>query len=152
TRILIVDWDVHHGNGTQNIFENDPNVIFFSIHRYGHGFYPGTGNSDETGCGNIINAPIRFGTTPRDYHAAFQASLERAAAAAKPELVLLSAGFDAHALDPIGNLGLSTESFVAMTEQVLDVAETHAGGRLVSYLEGGYNVDALAESVQAHLE
>jgi acetoin utilization deacetylase AcuC-like enzyme len=154
--ILIVDWDVHHGNGTQDIFYADPVVTFLSIHRYGRGFYPGTGAADETGTGrglgHTINVPLRYGTSRQDYHAAFTRALERAADLAKPELVLVSAGFDAHAHDPIGSLGLEVEDFVTLTGQVLDVARAHARGRLVSCLEGGYDLGALAESVQAHLE
>jgi acetoin utilization deacetylase AcuC-like enzyme len=156
TRILIVDWDVHHGNGTQDIFFADPAVFFFSIHRYGMGFYPGTGAANETGTGKgrgfTLNVPVRFGTSRRDYHALFAEALEKAADTIKPELVLISAGFDAHARDPIGSLGLETEDFAVLTRLVLDVAKTHAHGRLVSCLEGGYNLDALAESVQAHLQ
>jgi acetoin utilization deacetylase AcuC-like enzyme len=156
SRVLIVDWDVHHGNGTQDVFYEDEQVTFFSIHRYGHGFYPGTGAAGETGSGaglgKTFNAPVRYGTSRRDYHAAFRTFLERAADAGKPELVLLSAGFDAHAADPIGSLGLETEDFVTLTQAVLEVARTHAGGRLVSCLEGGYDLDALAESVSVHLE
>jgi acetoin utilization deacetylase AcuC-like enzyme len=156
TRILIVDWDVHHGNGTQDLFYEAGDVAFYSIHRYGGGFYPGTGAADETGRGKgqgyIINAPVRFGTSRKDYHAAFAAHLEKVADRVKPELVLVSAGFDAHRNDPIGSLGLEVEDFVTLTRLVLDVARTHARGRLVSCLEGGYNLEALAESVQAHLE
>jgi acetoin utilization deacetylase AcuC-like enzyme len=156
TRVLIVDWDVHHGNGTQDIFYEEAEVVFYSIHRYGRGFYPGTGAADETGqgkgAGHIFNMPLRFGISRQEYHAAFAATLEKAADAIKPELVLVSAGFDAHARDPIGSLGLETEDFTTLTRLVLDVARTHAGGRLVSCLEGGYNLSALAESVQAHLE
>jgi acetoin utilization deacetylase AcuC-like enzyme len=155
-RVLIIDWDVHHGNGTQDVFYDDPAVTFFSIHRYGGGFYPGTGAADETGSGpglrHTLNAPIRYGTPRPDFRRAFSRALEKAAAVSRPELVLLSAGFDAHARDPIGSLGLEVEDFVWLTRQVLDVARTHAGGRLVSCLEGGYNLEALAESVQAHLE
>src|SRR5262245_64866889 len=155
-RVLIVDWDVHHGNGTQDIFFEDPNVVFFSIHRYGMGFYPGTGAADETGKGkgqgHIVNAPIKFGTQRKDYRSAFHTTLEKAADKIKPELVLLSAGFDAHAKDPIGSLGLEVEDFVTLSKQALEVAKTHAKGRFVSCLEGGYNLEVLAESVQAHLE
>lgn len=154
-RILVVDWDVHHGNGTQDIFYDDSQITFFSIHRYGHGFYPGTGAADETGTGaglgHTVNAPIRFGTSRHEYHACFETTLEKIADKVKPELVLLSAGFDAHAQDPIGSLGLEVEDFVRMTRFVLEIARTHAQGRLVSGLEGGYNLQALAESVQAHL-
>jgi acetoin utilization deacetylase AcuC-like enzyme len=156
TRILIVDWDVHHGNGTQDFFYEDPRVLFFSIHRYGHGFYPGTGASGETGAGKglgyTLNAPVRFGTARPDYRAAFRHFLEKAADKIKPELVLLSAGFDAHARDPIGSLGLEVEDFVTLSQEVLGVARTHSAGRLVSCLEGGYNLAVLAEAVQAHLE
>jgi acetoin utilization deacetylase AcuC-like enzyme len=154
-RILIVDWDVHHGNGTQDIFYEDHSVVFYSIHRYGHGFYPGSGAADETGSrsglGFTFNAPIRYDTSRADYHAHFASVLEKAAAKCKPELVLVSAGFDAHARDPIGSLGLESEDFAQLTRLVLDVANTHAAGRVVSCLEGGYDLDALAESVEVHL-
>jgi acetoin utilization deacetylase AcuC-like enzyme len=156
TRILIVDFDVHHGNGTQDIFYEDPEVMFFSIHRYGHGFYPGTGAAEETGKGKglgfTLNVPVAFGTSRPEYHKRFAAALDKAADKIKPELVLVSAGFDAHARDPIGSLGLETEDFRTLTHQVLEVARTHTKGRLVSCLEGGYNLGALAESVQVHLE
>jgi acetoin utilization deacetylase AcuC-like enzyme len=159
TRVLIVDWDVHHGNGTQDIFYENPEVLFFSIHRYGMGFYPGTGSAEETGKGKgegyTLNAPIRAGTRLKDYHDAFDRALEKAAKKIKPELVLVSAGFDAHVKDPIGTLGagsgLEKEDFALLTGKVLDVAKTHAKGRLVSCLEGGYNLEALAEGVEAHL-
>ncbi len=155
TRILIVDWDVHHGNGTQDIFYEDPEVVFSSIHRFGNGFYPGTGDKNETGrgqgLGHIFNEPVRFGTSRKEYHSRFTSMLEKAADTIKPELVLLSAGFDAHRNDPIGSLGLESEDFALLTRQVLGVAKTHAKGRLVSCLEGGYNLEALAESVQLHL-
>ena len=156
TKILLIDWDVHHGNGTQDIFFEDPEVMFFSIHRYGHGFYPGTGAADETGrgkgLGHILNAPVPYGISRKDYLARFTSCLEKAADKIKPELVILSAGFDAHRLDPVGSLGLETEDYPKLTRAVLDVAKTHCHGRLVSCLEGGYHLEALAESVQAHLE
>jgi acetoin utilization deacetylase AcuC-like enzyme len=156
SRVLIVDFDVHHGNGTQDIFYESPDVVFFSIHRYGMGFYPGTGAKDETGkgkgLGHVFNAPVKFGTSRKDYRSHFTSFLENAADKIKPELVLLSAGFDAHAKDPIGSLGLEVEDFATLTKQVLEVAKTHAKGRLVSCLEGGYNVEMLAESVEAHLK
>lgn len=156
SRILIVDWDVHHGNGTQDIFWTDPTVSFLSIHRYGHGFYPGTGAADETGSGpglgRTVNVPVRYGTSRGDYHGMFRGAVEKSADAIKPELVLLSAGFDAHVRDPIGSLGLEVEDFAEMTRLLLDVARTHAQGRLASCLEGGYNLEALAESVEAHLK
>jgi acetoin utilization deacetylase AcuC-like enzyme len=153
-RVLIVDWDVHHGNGTQEIFYEDGRVGFLSLHR--HPFYPGTGMADETGTGDGLgatrNVPIRYGTSRADYLAAFRANLADMADRLKPELILLSAGFDAHAEDPIGDLGLEVDDFVAMTKDVEDVANTHAQGRIVSLLEGGYNVPILAGCVSAHLE
>jgi acetoin utilization deacetylase AcuC-like enzyme len=156
SRLLIVDWDVHHGNGTQDVFYADPAVYFLSIHRYGHGFYPGTGAAGETGTGRGLgstrNVAIRYGTSRADYRRQFAAALETAAEAIRPELILVSAGFDAHRDDPIGSLDLETEDFAELTRLVVQVADTHAQGRLVSCLEGGYNVVALAESVRAHLE
>ena len=156
SRILIVDWDVHHGNGTQDIFYAEPRVQFFSIHRYGYGFYPGTGAADETGTGRALgftkNVPLLFGTPRPEYVATYTTALEKCADHIRPELVLVSAGFDAHRLDPIGNLGLQTTDYEMLTRQVLEVARAHAGGRLVSCLEGGYHLGALAESVQVHLE
>jgi acetoin utilization deacetylase AcuC-like enzyme len=155
-RVLIVDWDVHHGNGTQDIFYRDPQVTFFSIHRYGAGFYPGSGAADETGSGpglgHVVNAPIRYGTSRSEYHAHFRAALEKAADKCKPELVLVSAGFDAHRQDPIGSLGLETEDFEVLSRAVLQIAATHAHGRVVSLLEGGYHLQALAEGVRVHLQ
>jgi acetoin utilization deacetylase AcuC-like enzyme len=156
TRVLIIDWDVHHGNGTQEIFYEEPRVMYFSIHRFGSGFYPGTGDRTETGTGRglgtTLNVPVALGTPRARYLSLFRQALDSAAAKNKPELVLISAGFDAHALDTIGSLGLEAEDFATMTQQVMEVARTHAHGRLVSCLEGGYNRDALAESVQVHLE
>lgn len=155
SRLLILDWDVHHGNGTQDIFFRDPTVMFLSIHRFGHGFYPGTGAAEETGSGPGLgytrNVPVRYGTPRSEFLALFQAAVEEAADKIRPELILLSAGFDAHAADPIGSLGLETEDFTAMTRFIKQVAQTHSGGKLVSCLEGGYNLEALAESVEAHL-
>jgi acetoin utilization deacetylase AcuC-like enzyme len=155
-RVLIVDWDVHHGNGTQEVFYEDLSVYFLSIHRYGQGFYPGTGAADETGAGAGLgttrNVPIEFGTSRADFLDQFTKALESAADAFKPELVMVSAGFDAHRLDPIGNLGLEEEDFADLTRRVRSIARTHAGGRLVSCLEGGYHWQATANSVRAHLE
>jgi acetoin utilization deacetylase AcuC-like enzyme len=156
TRVLIVDWDVHHGNGTQDVFYEDPEVMFFSIHRFGMGFYPGTGDADETGkgkgLGHTLNVPVRYGTPRKEHRERFRRGLEKAADKIKPELVLISAGFDAHVRDPLGEMSLETEDFATFTSEVLDVAHTHAKDRVVSCLEGGYNLDALADSVTAHLQ
>jgi acetoin utilization deacetylase AcuC-like enzyme len=153
-RVLIVDWDVHHGNGTQDAFYDDEQVFFLSLHR--SPFYPGTGLANETGAGAglgcTLNVPLRFGISRKDYLAAFTTSLEQAVDQAKPDIILLSAGFDAHAKDPLGSLGLEVEDFAIMTETLHQAARTHSHGRLVSCLEGGYNLDMLAESVTAHLK
>jgi acetoin utilization deacetylase AcuC-like enzyme len=155
-RILIVDWDVHHGNGTQDIFYADGSIFFCSIHRYGGGFYPGTGAKDETGTGpglgSTLNVPLPFGTPRQDYIARFNHTLETVADKVRPQLVLVSAGFDAHREDPVGSLSLEAEDFVVLTQRVLDIAKVHCNGRVVSCLEGGYNLQALAESVRFHLE
>ncbi len=154
SRVLIVDFDVHHGNGTQDVFYADGNVHFLSLHRWP--FYPGTGAQDETGTGDGVgatwNVPLQYGISRRDYLAAFDRTLELAASRCRPELVLISAGFDAHAADPIGDLGLESEDFGTLTQRICEVAESWCDGRVVSLLEGGYHVDRLAESVQAHLE
>ena len=153
-RVLIVDFDVHHGNGTQEVFYKDPRVGFLSIHRYP--FYPGTGAADETGTGPGLgtkkNIPLPFGVPRPEYHAAFRAGLDKLSAKIRPQLVILSAGFDAHADDPVGSLGLEVEDFEKLTREVLAVAESHASGRIVSVLEGGYNVSILAGCVEAHLK
>jgi acetoin utilization deacetylase AcuC-like enzyme len=153
-RILIVDWDVHHGNGTQDIFYDSDDVVFFSIHRFP--FYPGTGTASETGTGKglgaTVNVPVTFGTSRERYLDLFQKGLEQAAAKAKPDLVLISAGFDAHAEDPVGNLGLNSSDYGELTRRVREVARTYCSGRIVSCLEGGYNLEALGESVSHHLE
>ena len=153
-RVLIVDFDVHHGNGTQDSFYEDEQVGFFSIHRFP--FYPGSGAADETGAGPGLgytcNVPISFDTSRDDYHARFRSSLQKFADKVRPELVLVSAGFDAHRLDSIGSLGLETDDFATLTRVVLEVAKQFAGGRVVSLLEGGYNIDVLPACVARHLD
>jgi acetoin utilization deacetylase AcuC-like enzyme len=151
--VLIVDFDVHHGNGTQEIFYDSERVGFLSIHRYP--FYPGTGAKNETGTGpglgHTLNIPLPHGTPRTRYHAAFRAGLHSLADKIKPELLLISAGFDAHAEDPVGDLGLEVEDFEILTKEIVEVAETHAQGRILSVLEGGYNVPILAGCVATHL-
>lgn len=152
-RVLIVDWDIHHGNGTQEAFWEDPQVGFLSIHR--HPFYPYTGMADETGLGDgagtTLNVPIEYGTPREQYFSRFRAALELMAERMRPQLVLISAGFDTHHADPIGDLGLESGDFATLTRMVVEVANVHAQGRVVSVLEGGYNPTALAESVEVHL-
>jgi acetoin utilization deacetylase AcuC-like enzyme len=153
-RLLVIDWDVHHGNGTQAIFYDDPRVGFFSVHRWP--FYPGTGTVDETGTGKGLgttrNLPVIFGTSRKDYQDLVMRELTDFAARIKPELVLVSAGFDAHHSDPVGSLGLEVEDFDWLTRAAVDIADTYSDGRLVSTLEGGYNPPVLAECVATHLE
>lgn len=151
-RVLIVDWDVHHGNGTQDIFYEDEQVGFLSSHRWP--FYPGTGAADETGrgrgLGTTFNCPFEYGTPREEQLGTFEAALHDIARRMQPQLVLISAGFDAHRLDPIGSLDLETEDFATLTRMVVDCARAYCDGRIVSLLEGGYNVDALAASVAQH--
>lgn len=153
SRVLIVDWDVHHGNGTQDAFYEDAQVAFFSIHRWP--FYPGTGSEEETGSGpglgSTLNVPVPMGTRRKAYLDRFRSALEWLAQKHRPELILISAGFDAHRLDPIGSLGLEVEDFAQLTSDVLDIAEEMASGRVVSVLEGGYNPEMLAASTALHL-
>jgi len=153
-RVLIVDWDVHHGNGTQDVFYEDEQVYFFSSHR--SPFYPGSGAVDETGrgagLGTILNLPLAFGIARREFLTRFETTLHQAVEKCKPELILLSAGFDAHQEDPIGSLSLETEDFGKLTDLVRGVAKAHCGGKLVSLLEGGYNTKRLSECVGLHLE
>ena len=152
-RVLIVDWDVHHGNGTQHSFEADPSVFFFSTHQYPH--YPGTGRATESGNGAgegfTINVPMEAGEGDDEYRAVFRKVLVPAAEAFKPELVIISAGFDAHRDDPLASMGLTEEGYADLTEIVADIARQHCRGRLLSSLEGGYNLTALAASVERHI-
>ena len=154
TRVLIVDWDVHHGNGTQHSFENDPSVLFFSTHQYPH--YPGTGRESERGRGAgegfTINVPMEAGEGGEEYREIFQKSLVPTADSFKPEFVIVSAGFDAHKDDPLGNMGLTEEGYLNLTGIVAGIAKRHAGGRMLSSLEGGYHLTALATSVDRHIQ
>jgi acetoin utilization deacetylase AcuC-like enzyme len=147
-RVLVVDWDVHHGNGTQHLFDRDPRVAFFSTHQ-GFGFYPGTGARDEVGVGNVRNVPLRRGDGHAELLGAFESELLPFAGAFRPELVVVSAGFDAHADDPLGGLRATEDTFAALTRIVAAIADRHAEGRLVLALEGGYALGALARSVRA---
>lgn len=153
-RVLIVDWDVHHGNGTQDIFYRDEQVYFLSSHRFP--FYPGSGEANETGAGAGVgtkfNLPLAYGIARKEFLTRFETKLTQAAEKCRPELILLSAGFDAHKEDPVGSLSLETEDFGKLTDLVRHFAQTYCGGKLVSLLEGGYNTQRLAESVGLHLE
>ena len=150
---MILDWDVHHGNGTQHTFEEDPSVFYISLHQYPH--YPGTGAYSETGrgagTGTTLNCPMSAGSGNDDYERAFVEKILPAIDGYVPDAILISAGFDAHKADPLGAINLSTEFYSWMTERMLEAADKHAAGRLISVLEGGYDLDALASSVSAHL-
>jgi len=148
-RVAIVDFDVHHGNGTQDIFFSDPSVLYVSTHQWP--LYPGTGAASERGVGNIVNIPLGAGTDGRAYRPIFQDAAAAAVDAFAPDLVLLSAGFDAHRADPLGGLRLTEDDFVWITDVMMDLADKHADGRLVSLLEGGYDLAALGKSAAAHV-
>ena len=153
-RIAIVDWDVHHGNGTQHSFESDPDTFFFSIHQYP--LYPGTGAAEERGVGAgngaTLNVPVPAGTGDAEYAHLFAEVLRPAIDAFEPEFLLLSAGFDAHRADPLGGVELTEKGFEILTETVAGMAHDHCDGRLVSLLEGGYDLEATASSVDVHLQ
>ncbi len=153
SRVLIVDWDVHHGNGTQATFYDDPTVLYFSMHQYP--FYPGTGSRAEKGSGKglnyTINVPLRAGSDDSDYLSAFENELRPAALDFSPDFVLVSAGFDAHESDPLGQMRVTTEGFAKLTKIVKAIANECCQGRLVSILEGGYDLAGLAASVESHI-
>jgi len=155
SRVLVLDWDVHHGNGTQHIFEADPRVLFVSLHGHPGIVYPGTGYADERGKGKgegfTINIPMLPPSGDAEYRRAFDETVLPAIEKFDPQFVLISAGFDAHRLDPLAPIELETESFGWMTDELVGVANNHCGGKLVSVLEGGYHLDALADSVALHV-
>ena len=156
-RVLIADWDVHHGNGTQEAFYDDPSVFYFSTHQLG--LYPmpltGMGNPRETGSGagkgTTLNCPLQPGAGDAEIVAAFTDRLAPAMRDFAPELVIISAGFDCHRDDPMAVMGVTDEGFAALTRVVMDIADASAGGRIVSMLEGGYDLDALASAAAAHV-
>lgn len=150
TRIAVVDFDVHHGNGTQAAFEKDGDLFFGSTHQ--SPLYPGTGAASETGVGNIVNAPLSPGTASAGFRDAMESRLLPALRAFRPELVLISAGFDAHRDDPLANLELVEEDYAWITTELTRLAGELCAGRVVSTLEGGYNLKALAASAAAHVE
>ena len=148
-RIAVVDFDVHHGNGTQAAFEADDGLFYASTHQ--SPLYPGSGSMSETGVGNIVNVPLRPMSGSGQFRAGMRERVLPALAAFRPELMLISAGFDAHKRDPLAQLLLDEEDYTWITERLLEVADRHAGGRLVSALEGGYDLPALGASVAAHI-
>jgi len=153
-RVLIVDWDLHHGNGTQDIFYADPRVLYFSAHQSPH--YPGTGSVTETGAGEglgfTVNVPVQGGMGEEEYLQTVREALQDTAYAFSPNFVIISAGFDSHRDDPLGDLNMTEEGYASLTRFVLDIAADCCDGMLLSTLEGGYNLPALSRSVGAHLK
>jgi acetoin utilization deacetylase AcuC-like enzyme len=153
-KVLIADWDVHHGNGTQEIFYEDGSVFFFSTHQ--HPWYPGTGMADETGAGaglgTTLNCPLPAGSGSKEVLGAFETKLLPVVEKFRPELVLISAGFDSREGDPLGRFKLTDDDFGELTKMMMDVAKKHAGGRIVSVLEGGYALPGLASAAVSHLK
>jgi acetoin utilization deacetylase AcuC-like enzyme len=152
-RVAIVDWDVHHGNGTQGIFFDDPSVHFFSIHQYP--WYPGSGSRGEIGFGRgkgyTMNVPVKANTKASDQKRMFEAAIEDIASNFMPDLIMISAGFDSHLTDPLGQLRLENADFESMTRTITSWADQVCGGRVVSVLEGGYNLQTLGNTVRAHV-
>ena len=149
-KIAIIDFDVHHGNGTQDIFYNDKNVLYISTHQYP--YYPGSGSEKENGkYNNVLNIPLEAGTTGNEYLNAYEKVLDKLKEF-KPEFLLFSAGFDAHIDDPLAQLRLSSEDFYKITKRTLEVSKPFCNGNIVSVLEGGYDLRALQESTQRHVD
>jgi acetoin utilization deacetylase AcuC-like enzyme len=152
-KIVIIDFDVHHGNGTQHIFEQDPTVMYISTHQYP--FYPGTGSKDDTGIGAGINTtwnyPLKAGVGDKEIIDVFDNSVADTVLSYNPDLIIISAGFDAHILDPIGELNVSTEGYYSISKTIFNLAQESCNGKILSCLEGGYNLSALADSVEVHL-
>jgi acetoin utilization deacetylase AcuC-like enzyme len=153
-RVLIIDWDVHHGNGTQEIFYRDPSVFYFSTHQYP--YYPGTGAANERGLdkgeGTTLNIPLAEGTLREAHNEAFLEGLKSIERSFRPDLIIISAGFDSRRGDPLGGLLLEDQDFAEMTKRVMDVADRDGAGRVISVLEGGYNLDTLGETLRTHVE
>ena len=153
-KVLIVDFDVHHGNGTQDIFYDDPSVFYYSLHQYP--WYPGTGGADERGAregeGYTLNIPVEAMTEAEDYLRKFERGLESVMKNFSPDLVIISAGFDAHEADPLGQLRLNDESYQRMTKRLKEAARATGHERVVSCLEGGYNLRTLGDTVRAHVQ
>jgi len=152
-KVLVVDWDVHHGNGTQHFSYDNPDILYFSVHQYP--FYPGTGSESEEGVGKglnyTINCPLPAGSTDSNYLELFENRLKPAALSFVPDFVLISAGFDSHKDDLLGSMRVTEEGYSQMTRIVKEIAQKCCQSRLVSVLEGGYHLQALANSVEAHI-
>ena len=148
-KIAIIDFDVHHGNGTQEIFYNDESVLYGSIHEFP--LFPGTGSENESGIGNIFNASISAKTNGKNFLKIFENKILKNVNNFKPELILISTGFDAHKRDPLSNIQLESEDFFYITKKILDISKKHCKGKIISFLEGGYDLIALSESIKYHI-
>ena len=149
-KVAIIDFDVHHGNGTQEIFYRDKSVAYGSSHEFP--LFPGTGAENETGIGNIYNAILKAGTKSKEFHEIFEKKVLSPIERFKPEVILISAGFDAHKRDPLANINLESSDFFTITKKIVEIANTHSKGRVISFLEGGYDLLALSESIIEHLK
>ena len=149
-KIAIIDFDVHHGNGTQEIFFNDNSVAYASTHEFP--LFPGSGAEDEIGVGNIFNATLKSGTKRTEFLKIFESKILKPLDKFKPEVILISAGFDAHIRDPLANINLESSDYFKITEKIVELANTHSKGRIISFLEGGYDLLALSESVKEHIK
>jgi len=147
-KVAIIDFDVHHGNGTQEIFYNDETVVYGSSHEFP--LFPGTGSEEETGVGNIFNATLKAGIKGKEFLKIFEQKVLNPIDKFKPEVILISAGFDAHTRDPLASINLESKDFYEITKKIVDLANVHSEGRIVSFLEGGYDLLALSESIKEH--
>ena len=149
-KVAIIDFDVHHGNGTQEIFYNDETVAYGSSHEFP--LFPGTGLEQETGVGNIFNATLKAGTKIKEFIKIFEKKILDPINKFKPDIILISSGFDAHVRDPLANINLESEDFYKITKMIVDVSKIHSKGRIISFLEGGYDLTAISESIKEHLK
>ena len=149
-KVAIIDFDVHHGNGTQEIFYKDKSVVYGSSHE--HPLFPGTGAENEIGVGNIFNAILKAGTKSKEFHEIFEKKVLTPVEKFKPDVILISAGFDAHKRDPLANINLESTDFFTITKKIVEIANVHSKGRVISFLEGGYDLQALSESIIEHLK
>ena len=148
-KVAIIDFDVHHGNGTQEIFYNDETVVYGSSHEFP--LFPGTGSEEETGVGNIFNATLKAGMKGKEFLKIFEQKVLNPIDKFKPEVILISAGFDAHTRDPLASINLESKDFYKITKKIVNLANVHSKGRIISFLEGGYDLLALSESIKHHL-
>ena len=149
-KVGIVDFDVHHGNGTQEIFYNDSSVAYASVHEFP--LFPGSGAEEETGVGNIFNATLKSGTKGPEFLEIFESKILKPLGKFKPEVILISAGFDAHIRDPLANINLESSDFFKITQKIVELANIHSKGRVISFFEGGYDLQALSESIKEHIK